>query len=76
VPAGLRFLYQHLVSNGFLVDLTGYNKDVLQIFSPKVIEMIKNGEPGWEAMVPDTVADIVKTKRLFDYKAAEPTVVK
>ena len=67
VPAGLRFLYQHLVSNGFLVDLTGYNKDVLQIFSPKVIEMIQTGKPGWEEMVPDTVAGIVKSKKLFDY---------
>jgi hypothetical protein len=74
VPAGLRFLYQHLVSNGFLVDLTGYNAGVLQIFSTKVIKMIQTGEHGWEEMVPDTVADMVKQKKLFDYM--EPVEVK
>ena len=39
----------------------------MQIFSPKVIQMIKSGEKGWEQMVPDTVADIVKQKHLFGY---------
>jgi hypothetical protein len=53
--------------NNFLVDLKGYDESVLQIFSPKVIQMIKTGEPGWEEMVPDTVADIVKENCLFDY---------
>jgi len=72
VPESLKHLLIHLCKNGFLVDLKGYNKDVLQIFSPKVIQMIKSGEPGWEQMVPDTVADIVKQKRLFDYTNGVP----
>ena len=30
--------------------------------------MISNGESGWEEMLPgDTVADIIKNKRLFGY---------
>lgn len=70
----LKYLYKHLVTNGFLVDLKGYNKEVLQIFSPKVIHMIQAGEPGWEEMVPDTVADIVKQKLLFGYKNEAATV--
>lgn len=68
----LKHLYDHLVINGFLVDLKGYNKDVLQIFSPKVINMIQNGEHGWEQMVPDTVADIIKAKLLFGYANEVP----
>jgi len=67
VSDSLKHLFIHLCQNGFLVDLKGYNKEVLQIFSPKVIQMIKAGEAGWEQMVPDTVADIVKQKALFDY---------
>ncbi len=67
VPANLIQLFQHLKLNNFLVDLKGYDESVLQIFSPKVIQMIKTGEPGWEEMVPDTVADIVKENCLFDY---------
>ena len=72
VPESLKFLFQHLCKNGFLVDLKGFNEKVLQIFSPNVIQMIKSGEPGWEQMVPDTVADIVKEKCLFGYPCEVP----
>ncbi len=74
IPESLKHLFIHLCQNGFLVDLKGYNKDVMQIFSPKVIQMIKSGEKGWEQMVPDTVADIVKQKRLFGYPEEAPAV--
>ncbi|HLP52438.1 MAG TPA: hypothetical protein VK154_16230 [Chitinophagales bacterium] len=67
VPQNLIPLFQHLKMNEFLVDLEGYDESVLQIFSPKVIQMIKTGEAGWEEMVPDTVADIIKENCLFDY---------
>lgn len=67
VSDSLKHLFDYLKSNGFLVDLHGYNKNVLHIFSPKVIQMIKTGEPGWEEMVPDSVADMVKQKCLFGY---------
>lgn len=67
VPVSLRPLFEHLKLNQFLIDLKDFDKSVLQIFSPKVIDMIKRGEPGWEEMVPDTVADIVKENCMFDY---------
>jgi hypothetical protein len=67
VPSTLQNLFEHLCRSGFLVDLEGYDENVLQIFSPRVIQMIKAGKPGWEKMVPDTVADIIKENCLFDY---------
>lgn len=67
VSDSLRYLFEHLTTNGFLVDLPGYDKKVLQIFSPKVIQMIKSGEPGWEEMVPPVVADFIKEHYLFGY---------
>ena len=72
VPDSLSSLFHHLIKNGFLVDLQGYDESVLQVFSTKVIQMIKAGEPGWENMVPDTVADIVKENCLFDYPCEVP----
>lgn len=72
VPDSLFMLFKHLRNNGFLIDLKGYDKNVLQIFSPKVITMIKSGEPGWEGMVPDTVADIIKEHCLFEYPCELP----
>lgn len=72
VPDNLFMLFRHLRNNGFLIDLKGYDKNVLQIFSPKVIQMIKSGEPGWEEMVPDTVSDIIKENCLFEYPCELP----
>ena len=74
VPDSLKPLYQHLRMNHFLEDLEGYDTSVLQIFSTKVIQMIKSGESGWEEMVPDTVADIIKENCLFDYPCEGPSV--
>jgi hypothetical protein len=73
VPPSLKHLFAHLKENGFFTDLPGYNKEVLQIFSPKVIQMIKSGETGWEELVPDTVADIIKEKCLFEYPCEVPS---
>lgn len=72
VPDNLFMLFKHLRNNGFLIDLKGFDKNVLQIFSPKVISMIKSGEPGWESLVPDTVADIIKENCLFEYPCELP----
>ncbi len=72
VPEQLRFLFEHLKLNGFLIDLKGYDENVLQIFSTRVIQMIKSGEAGWEEMVPDNVADIVKENCLFDFPCEVP----
>lgn len=74
VPNSLRHLFMHLKENGFLVDLEGYDEEVLQIFSPKVIQMIKTNEAGWEDMVPGNVADIIKEKCLFEYPCDVPTL--
>jgi len=72
VSDSLKHLFEHLKQNQFLVDLKGYDKKVLQIFSPKVIQMIKSGERGWEDMVPDIVADCIKEKSLFEYHSKVP----
>ncbi len=67
IPDNLRPLFVHLKQSGFIVDLDGYDQNVLSIFSPRVISMIKQGESGWEQMVPDKVADIIKENCLFEY---------
>jgi hypothetical protein len=73
VPDSLKSVFAHLRENGFMVDLKGYDVNVMQIFSPKVIAMIKAGETGWEELVPETVAEIIKQKCLFEYPCEVPT---
>ncbi|RMF01527.1 MAG: TonB-dependent receptor, partial [Bacteroidetes bacterium] len=67
VADGLKFLYQHLLDNKQIVDIEGYNPDILHIYSKNVLELIQAGEEGWEAMVPSRVAAIIKENYLFGY---------
>jgi len=69
VPEGVRFLYQHLLEGNQIVDVEGFNPDVLHIYSKRVLEMISNSEEGWEQMVPAKVANLVKEKCLFGFPA-------
>lgn len=63
----LRPLYDYLIFNKRIVDLEEFNKDVLHIYSREVLKMIKNGEQGWEEMVPGYVDNIIKENCLFGY---------
>ena len=67
VPEGVKFLYQHLLNNHQIVDVEGFNPELLHIFSKEVLKMIQNGEEGWEKMVSTKVAKLIKEKFLFGY---------
>jgi hypothetical protein len=63
----LRPLYNYLVNNGRIVDLQDFDPDVLWIQSRTALKMIREGEPGWEKMVPNYVDVMIKKNRLFGY---------
>ena len=42
-----------------------YDPKVLNIFSPVVLRMIKNGISGWEDMVPAYVDNVIKQKIIW-----------
>ena len=42
-------------------------KDFLNIFSNKVLTMIKTNKKGWEDLVPTYVDNIIKENKLFGY---------
>ncbi len=67
VPEGVKFLYRHLLDNRQIVDVENYNPDILHIFSKQVLQMIQQGESGWEEMLPPRVAKLIKEKYLFGY---------
>jgi hypothetical protein len=64
----LTFLLLYLVENHYIENLTDYNPEVVSIWSRKVLKMIQDGAPGWEKLVPPSVAKTVKTKCLFGAK--------
>jgi len=63
----LRALYNYLTFNGRIVDLENYDPDVLWIQSREALRKIKNGESGWEKMVPNYVDVMIKKNRLFGF---------
>jgi hypothetical protein len=69
IPEGVKFLYRHLLDSGQIVDLTDYKAEHLHIYSREVLAMIRAGEDGWEKMVPERVAKLVKSDCLFGYPA-------
>ncbi|WP_431166830.1 TonB-dependent receptor [Tenacibaculum halocynthiae] len=60
-------LYKFFKSNGKLVDIKGFNPEILSIFSRKVLKMIKEDEEGWQEMLPKGVSETIKEKRLFGF---------
>lgn len=67
IPEGVKFLYRHLLDNRQIVDIEGYNPDILHIFSKQVLQMLQATESDWETMVPSKVANLIKEKCLFGY---------
>jgi hypothetical protein len=64
----IKSLYQYLLDNKLVQEITDYDPQVSGIWSRVVLKMIQSGEPGWEAMVPDVVAELVSRKSLFGHK--------
>lgn len=67
VSKSLVHLYDHLKSSNHIHDIKDFNRDNLHIYSRKVLNMIINNEPGWEEMVPDSVAKTINEKCLFGH---------
>lgn len=69
-PHHLRHLFMHFVENGQMVDVTDPKTKNLNIISDRVLEMIQRDEPGWETMVPNRVAEAIRTHHLFGFPDA------
>jgi len=67
VPKEFNYLYNHLKEAKQIEDIKKPNKDLLHIYSSKVLSMIVNNEPGWEKMVPTAIAKTINEKCLFGH---------
>lgn len=64
-------LYQYLLANDKIENIRNFDRDALNIISDEVLRMIREGEEGWETMVPETVARHIKVNELFEYTGEE-----
>jgi hypothetical protein len=67
VPKELDHLYKHLKGMKQIDDIKNPNRDLLHIYSSKVLSMIVNNEQGWEKMVPAAIAKEINDKCLFGH---------
>jgi len=66
-PAHLIDLYRYLIANNKIEDIRHYNENNLHVQTDKVLQLIKEGAPGWEEYVPAEVATMIKDRHLFGY---------
>jgi len=64
----ISYLYQFLIKNRMILDITDAKREWLWINSQIVIKMIKDKIPGWEEMVPKYIQKEIKRKKLFGYE--------
>lgn len=67
LPESLQPLYQYLKLNDKIENIRDYNLDYMRYTTDQVLAMVKEGAPGWENLVPYSVAEIIKEKCLFGF---------
>jgi len=67
VPEGIKFLYQHLLDSAQIVDIKGFNAEILHIFSKDVLALLQADEDNWFEMVPQKAGTLIKEKHLFGF---------
>jgi len=65
VKPHLQHLYSYLRENRFIESIRGYAEQYLPIYSDEVLEQIRAGDTGWEAAVPNPVAEIIRERGLW-----------
>jgi len=73
VAENLKYLYAHLLQNGYIADITEPSMEYQDIFAKQIMEAIRKGTVDWEDMVPDVVQRIIKQRTLFGYGSAKET---
>ncbi len=74
----MKELYKFFKYNGKVIDIKDYDTSIMNIFSREILQMIADGETGWEDMLPEGTADLIKDYRLFGFtrKPLKPLALK
>ncbi|MBQ4821902.1 TonB-dependent receptor [Aquimarina sp. MMG016] len=67
----MKELYKFFKYNGKLQDITDYDSEIMDIFSREVLQMIQEGESGWEDKLPELIPEMIKENNFFGYKTKE-----
>jgi len=70
IAPNLHSLFQYLIDNHCIEEITSYHQEFLRIFPAAVLAKLRAGDKSWEEMVPREVAQIIKEREFFGYRAA------
>ena len=68
VARNLRLLFQYLIDNQYVQEITDYHPEYLRIYPPDVLARLQSGDSSWERMVPPEVVHIIKKHEYFGYR--------
>jgi hypothetical protein len=68
VAPNLRSLFQYLIDNQYIQEITNYHSEYLRIHPPEVLAKLQSGDSRWEQMVPTEVAQLIKQREFFGYR--------
>lgn len=63
----LESLFYYFIENHKILSIPDAKTDNLHIISDQVLDMIEHDKDGWEEMVPNRVAEAIKSNHLFNY---------
>ena len=68
VHSSIHDLFNYYKQSGYFVDIEDFDIETIEILSRTVFKMILTKQEGWEKLIPNGVACIIKEKELFGYK--------
>src|SRR5207249_7671744 len=68
VAPNLKALFQFIMDNNFITEISDYHPEYLKIFPPDALAKLQTGDSGWEKMVPPEVTQIIKERGFFGYR--------
>jgi hypothetical protein len=71
VAPNLHSLFQYLIDNQFIEEITHYRPEYLRIYPSDALAKLQSGDSGWERMVPPEVVQIIKEREFFGYRASK-----
>lgn len=63
----LKELYKYFKENGRIADIKDFDTSLMAIYSREILRQITSGESGWEEMLPEVVAEAIKSNCMFGY---------
>src|SRR5213080_3500608 len=68
VASNLRSLFQYLIDNQYVQEITDYHPEYLRIHPSDVLARLQSGDNSWEQMVPPEVVHVIKKREFFGYR--------